>query len=89
MDESQEALLAYVMTIAEYVRGSRSKEEFLDRLIDRVKMDGAFIAKGFIIEGGRRLVEKTVVRGLSHGFDLLADLANDFITPTTKKKTRR
>jgi hypothetical protein len=61
MTARQRALLAYVATIAQHVRGFSSPDDLVNRVMKCVRQDAAFIAEGTVkalIDGGQRALER-------------------------------
>jgi hypothetical protein len=65
MNERQQALLAYLMTIGPHVRGFKSPDDLINRIMKCVREDAAFAAKGFVqgfIQFGQNVIEKSSSR---------------------------
>lgn len=84
MTERQQALLTYVMTIQGHVRGHRSMNELVDRIMRCVVEDAEFVARG-LSAGALQFGRKSLDRKLraTHG-EVAADTVAGALAPLSK-----
>jgi hypothetical protein len=61
VNDRERALLAYVVTIANHVRGFSSPDDLVNRVMRCVRQDAVFIAENAamtLVEGGKRVLER-------------------------------
>jgi hypothetical protein len=85
MNERQQALLAYLMTIGPHVRGFKSPDDLINRIMKCVREDAAFAAKGFVqgfIQFGQNVIEKKAHETLGQW----GKMAGEFVSNMGKAK---
>lgn len=79
MNERQEALLAYMKTIAPYLIGARSTDEIVNRVLKCIREDMAFVITGFtgaIIGKGRKVIDDKTNGAVGWIVDAVGSLVN-------------
>ena len=85
MNERQQALLAYLMTIGPHVRGFKSPDDLINRIMKCVREDATFAAKGFVqgfIQFGQSVIEKKTTETLGQW----GKMAGEFVANLGKAK---
>ncbi len=85
MNERQQALLAYLMTIGPHIRGFKSPDDLVNRIMKCVREDATFAVNGFVqgfIQFGQNVIEKKAHEKLGEW----GKLAGEFMSNLGKTK---